>query len=127
MRRLPTPTEMNRAFEARDGSFDGIFYVGVRTTGIFCRPSCPARTPKPENREYYATPKDALFAGFRPCKRCRPLHAAGTPPEWLSRLLELVEADPARRLADATLRRFEFEPVRVRRYFVKQFGITFQA
>ncbi|MSR56324.1 MAG: methylated-DNA--[protein]-cysteine S-methyltransferase [Planctomycetaceae bacterium] len=118
---------MHHAFEARDASFDGIFYVGVRTTGIFCRPSCPARTPKPENREYYATAREALFAGFRPCKRCRPLHAGGTPPFWMTRLLELVEADPAQRHTDADLRERGFEPVRVRRYFVKQFGMTFQA
>ncbi|MGQ0636753.1 MAG: bifunctional transcriptional activator/DNA repair enzyme AdaA [Planctomycetaceae bacterium] len=127
MRRLPTTAEMHRACESRDASFDGLFYVGIRTTGVFCRPSCPARAPKPENRRFYATAKEALFAGFRPCKRCRPLHAAGTPPAWLTRLLQLVEADPARRRPDRALRAQGFDPVRVRRHFVSRFGMTFQA
>ncbi|MFN0056410.1 MAG: bifunctional transcriptional activator/DNA repair enzyme AdaA [Planctomycetales bacterium] len=127
MRRLPTLNEMHRAFEARDGAFDGIFCVGVRTTGIFCRPSCPARTPLPKNREYFPSVKEALFAGYRPCKRCRPMEPNGSLPDWLSRLLALVEADPTRRLTDATLRSLDFEPARVRRHFLKNFGMTFQA
>lgn len=119
--------EMDRAFENRDSSFDGIFYIGVRTTGIFCRPSCPARTPNPENRLYFPTAKEAVFSGFRPCKRCRPLSAGGTPPEWLPDLLTRVETDPAARISDSQLRKLGFEPVRIRRYFVTHFGMTFQA
>src|SRR5213593_2779841 len=73
MSRLLSTKELDLAVERSDASYDGIFFVGVRTTGIFCRPSCPARKPLPRNREYFVTAKEALFAGYRPCKRCRPM------------------------------------------------------
>jgi AraC family transcriptional regulator of adaptative response/methylated-DNA-[protein]-cysteine methyltransferase len=57
---------------ARDAAFDGQFFVSVETTGIYCRPSCPARRPKRENVRFHATAADAEAAGFRPCKRCKP-------------------------------------------------------
>lgn len=57
---------------ARDGGADGKFVYAVRTTGIYCRPGCPSRHPKPENVAFYPTPKAAAAAGFRPCRRCRP-------------------------------------------------------
>ncbi len=78
---------MHAAWLRRDASYDGVFCIGVRTTGIFCRPSCPARRPRPENVEYFAAPAEALRAGFRACKRCRPLEADGRPPAWVQRLL----------------------------------------
>ncbi len=61
-----------RAIVARDARFDGRLYIGVRTTGIYCRPICPARTPKRENVSFYPTAAAAQAAGFRPCLRCRP-------------------------------------------------------
>lgn len=67
---------MEAAFAARDRSQDGRFVVGVTTTGIYCRPSCPARRPRPENVRYYSANRDAEAAGFRPCKRCKPDEAA---------------------------------------------------
>lgn len=118
---------MARAAGARDASFDGVFFIGVRTTGIFCRPSCPAKPPLPKNREFFATARAAVFAGYRPCKRCRPLAVNGQPPEWLAPLLAAVETDPAARLTDADLRRLGAEPTRVRRHFVKHYSMTFQA
>jgi len=60
------------AVQTRNRAFDGIFYFGVRTTGIFCRPSCSSRTPRPENVSYFASPNDASAAGFRACLRCKP-------------------------------------------------------
>ena len=57
---------------ARNAEADGKFYFGVRTTGVYCRPSCGARTARPENVSFYATREEAQKAGFRPCKRCRP-------------------------------------------------------
>lgn len=118
---------MLAAFEARDGSYEGVFVTGVRTTGIFCRPSCPAKKPRREHVEFFPSPRDALFAGYRPCKRCRPLEPAGSPPGWLRRLLEEVEADPARRWTDDDLRRLRLEPDRVRRWFKATHGMTFHA
>ncbi|MFN3287316.1 MAG: Ada metal-binding domain-containing protein, partial [Sphingomonadaceae bacterium] len=64
-----------RAFAARDHGADGRFVAAVLTTGIFCRPGCPARTPRPENVRFFDTPGEAMVAGFRPCRRCRPLAA----------------------------------------------------
>jgi AraC family transcriptional regulator of adaptative response/methylated-DNA-[protein]-cysteine methyltransferase len=60
------------AVVARDANADGSFVCSVRTTGVYCRPSCGARTPRPENVAFHATPADAEHAGFRPCKRCKP-------------------------------------------------------
>lgn len=73
--------ERYRALEARDSRFDGQFIVAVRTTGIYCRPSCPARTPKRANVSFYPTSAAAHEAGYRACKRCLPEAAPGSP-EW---------------------------------------------
>jgi AraC family transcriptional regulator, regulatory protein of adaptative response / DNA-3-methyladenine glycosylase II len=70
-----------QAVEARDNRFDGWVYCGVTSTGIYCRPSCPARTPKRENVRFFATAAAAQAAGFRACKRCRPDATPGSP-EW---------------------------------------------
>lgn len=106
--------------------YDGVFFTAVKTTGIFCRPSCPARA-LPRNREYFATVQQALFAGYRPCKRCRPLTVSGKPPPWVARLLSLIEQALSPRLTDAGLRRMRIDPARARRYFLKHWGMTFQA
>jgi len=127
MKTLPRKTEMQRAMLERDRSYDGTFFVCVRTTGIFCRPSCPARKPRPDNVDYLATVRDCLLAGFRPCKRCRPLATDGSPPEWIDRLVERVEQDPTGRLTDGDLRAMGVSPYRARRYFNDRFGMTFHA
>jgi AraC family transcriptional regulator of adaptative response / DNA-3-methyladenine glycosylase II len=67
------------ALKSRDGRFDGRFFVGVTSTGVYCRPVCPARTPRRENVRFYACAAAAEAAGFRPCRRCRPETAPGTP------------------------------------------------
>ena len=84
---------MERAYLRSDASYDGVFYLGVRTTGIFCRPSCPARKPKPENVEFFGIAKDAVFAGYRPCLRCRPLEDSQAP-SWVAPLMERIERQP---------------------------------
>ena len=123
---LPSRTEMEQAFFASDAAYDGIFVTGVRTTGIFCRPSCRARKPLPVNIEFFGTVREALFAGYRPCLRCRPMFA-DTTPEWLTPLLAAVDQDPNRRFRDADLRTFDVEPSRVRRFFLDRYGMTFHA
>ncbi len=126
-RQLPPIAEMEAAYQQRDESYNGVFFVAVRTTGIFCRPSCPARKPLPRNVEYYATVKEAMFAGFRPCKRCRPLEVPGAHPQWVTTLLERVEREPERRVRDQDLRAAGVEPDRARRYFQQRYGMTFHA
>jgi AraC family transcriptional regulator, regulatory protein of adaptative response / methylated-DNA-[protein]-cysteine methyltransferase len=123
----PRPDEMRRAFLAGDPTYDGIFVTGVKTTGIFCRPSCPARKPLPGNVEFFSTAGQALDAGYRPCKRCEPLQPAGPTPAWAKRLLQDLEADPTRRWTDADLRTLGVDGATARRYFLKRYGMTFHA
>jgi AraC family transcriptional regulator, regulatory protein of adaptative response / DNA-3-methyladenine glycosylase II len=85
----------HRACETKDARFDGWFFAGITSTGIYCRPSCPARTPKRENRRFFPTAAAAQLAGFRACKRCRPDASPGSP-EWdtradlVGRLMRLI-------------------------------------
>ena len=118
---------MLEAFLQRDTTFDGVFVTGVSTTGIFCRPTCPAKKPRLEHLSFFGSPHDALLAGFRPCKRCRPMEPAGAPPEWLQPLLNAVEADPSRKWTDQDVRERGLSPERVRRWFQRNHGMTFQA
>jgi AraC family transcriptional regulator of adaptative response/methylated-DNA-[protein]-cysteine methyltransferase len=124
---LPPRAEMERAFFDSDAGYDGIFVTGVRTTGIFCRPSCRARKPLPGNIEFFAGVREALFAGYRPCRRCDPATPPGTVPDFVKTLLDMVDADPTRRLHDEDLRKLGVEPARARRYFLEHYGMTFHA
>ena len=123
---LPTRDEMERAFARKDASYDGVFYVAVKTTGIFCRPSCPSR-PNLENVEFFLSVKECCFAGYRPCKRCHPLEANGKPPEWARELISRVEAAPDARLKAADLRALGITPERARRWFQQHYGMSFAA
>lgn len=124
--RMPPKEELYQALVARDASYEGIFVVGVTSTGILCRPSCPARKPLPENVEYFPTARDALMAGYRPCKRCKPLRPLGIAPEWMSAVLDEVESDPGRRWKDADIQAVGVDPARLRRWFKTHHGMTFQ-
>ncbi|MDH3590704.1 MAG: methylated-DNA--[protein]-cysteine S-methyltransferase [Planctomycetota bacterium] len=127
MHELPPAEEMMRAFFDRDASYDGVFFTCVRTTGIFCRPVCTARKPKRDNVEFVATASDALHAGYRACKICRPLaHDAGRPA-WVETLMTRLDSEPAQRISDAALRDMDIEPARARRYYKRHFGVTFHA
>lgn len=125
--KLPPRAQMYQAFLERDAGYEGVFVAAVRTTGIFCRPSCPAKKPRLENVEFYASTREATDAGFRPCLRCRPLDPNGQAPEWIAPVLARVDEDPTRRWTDQDLRDLGVEPVRVRRWFQKHHGMTFQA
>lgn len=127
LRPLPSDRVMYEAVKSRDSSFDGVFFTAVKTTGIFCRPTCPARKPHRENVEFFPSARDALSAGYRPCLRCRPLEPAGETPPWLERLLAAVDRDPVRRWTDSDLRALELDPRRVRRWFRAHHGMTFHA
>ena len=124
---LPPRPEMLQAFLDRDASYDGVFFTGVRTTGIFCRPTCTAKKPLPDNVVFFATPRDAVLAGYRACKRCRPLRHEGEAPTWVGQLLDEIERDPARRWVDQDLRALGLSPGRVRVWFQKNVGMTFHA
>lgn len=127
MKSLPPRKELIRAFMASDASYDGVFLTAVRTTGIFCRPSCSARKPRTENVEFFGSVKDALFAGYRPCKRCTPLEPIGRPPEWVARVLARVHETPDGRVTASDLRSLDVDPSRARRWFMANYGLTFAA
>ena len=127
MMTLPTTTVMYRALVERDQSFEGLFYACVRTTGIFCRPTCHARKPKPENVEFAPTIQEALHRGYRPCLLCEPMSAGAAAPNWLAPLLDEITAQPDLKVKDRDLRVRGLDPVQVRRTFKRSFGMTFQA
>ena len=119
-----TENQMTAVWRRRDASFDGVFFFAVKTTGIFCRPSCPSR-PRREHLEFFATAGDAVRAGYRPCKRCRPELANGQPPEWVSRLMVRAAEAPEQRISGSDLRGWGVAPERARRWFQKHHGMTF--
>ena len=127
MRNLPSEEQMWRATVEDDASFDGVFVLAVKTTGVFCRPVCTARMPNRENVEFFATPGDALVAGYRPCKRCRPMDRNGQAPQWVNDLRARVEQSRRDRIRDTDLRAMDIDPARARRYFKSHYGMTFQA
>src|SRR6266704_470237 len=124
---LPSPETMYRALVKRDPSFEGIFYVGVRTTGIFCRPTCSAKKPARENVDFFARANEALESGYRPCLRCHPLDPNARPPKLIERLRAEVERAPGGRLTDKELAAMAIDPSTARRQFKRHYGMTFQA
>ena len=124
---LPPASTMYRALLHRDSSFEGLFFVGVKTTGIFCRPTCPAKKPKVENVEFFPSSRDALYAGYRPCARCSPLDHEKKAPDLVRRLCEEIEKDPSRKFRGAELRAMKIDPSTARRQFQRYYGMTFQA
>ena len=124
---LPDKETMYQALLEKDSRFEGIFFAAIKTTGIFCRPGCHARKPKFENVEFFATAKEALGFGYRPCKLCKPMERYGEVPDWLKQLLQEVHQNPGIKLQDYELRERGIDPARIRRWFKKHHGITFQA
>jgi AraC family transcriptional regulator, regulatory protein of adaptative response / methylated-DNA-[protein]-cysteine methyltransferase len=120
-----TADEMYQALVERDSQYDGLFFVGVRTTGIFCRPTCPAKKPLRRNVRFFGTAAEAMARGFRPCLRCRPLEPAGHMPVWLERVVSAVDEDLQQRWTDENLRSRGVSPTRVRRWFRRHYGTTF--
>lgn len=114
------------ASSRRDSTFEGIFVAAVKTTGVFCRPTCPARKPKRENVEFFNSTRDALMHGYRPCKICKPMEYKGAPPAWLQPLLDEITSAPTIKIKDDHLRERGLEPSRVRYWFKKHHGMTFQ-
>ena len=124
---LPNKQIMYNALLNKDSSYEGIFFAGIKTTGIFCRPSCTARKPKKENVEYFSSVNEALQYGYRPCKVCHPLQYKGEIPGSLKLLMKEIEQNQNLKLKDADLRERGLEPAGIRRWFKKNHGMTFQA
>lgn len=119
---LTTHSERYAAFENKDMRYDGHLFMGVTSTGIFCRPGCPARLPKPENTVFHSTAADALAAGFRACKRCHP---ASGDTALIKTLISYAEEQPHKKITKDSLLSLGFDPSTVRRQFLTRFGMSF--
>lgn len=117
---------MYRALLEKNATFEGFFFVGVKTTGIFCRPTCTAKKPKRENVEFFPSAKEAILSGYRPCLKCHPMEIKNKTPDYIEKILTLIDQNPHLRLKDADLKEKGFDPVFLRRWFKKFHGITFQ-
>jgi AraC family transcriptional regulator of adaptative response / DNA-3-methyladenine glycosylase II len=124
-------SSLYKAFAARDARFDGLFFVGVTSTGIYCRPICPSKTPKISNCRFYETPQQAEQHQFRPCLRCRPELAPGSAPvDDASRIAHMIvqrieknngnEKDSIEAIAD----QFELSARQIRRIIKKELGVS---
>ena len=118
---------MYKALVDKDVSYEGTFIAAVKTTGIFCRPTCAARKPKKENVEFYSTTKEAILKGYRPCKVCNPLEKLGETPNYIKNILKELNDNPSLKFKDWDLTQQGVEPSKIRRWFLKNHGITFQA
>ncbi|MEH6305429.1 methylated-DNA--[protein]-cysteine S-methyltransferase [Olivibacter sp. CPCC 100613] len=117
---------MYEAAVNKDSSFEGVFFTAVKTTGIFCRPTCTARKPKKENVEFFKTSKEAILKGYRPCKICNPL-AYSMTPDGIRNVLNRLAENPGMKFKDRDLLQMGVEPSMIRRWFLKNHGMTFQA
>lgn len=122
---LPDDDTLYAALLARDPGFDGRAFVGVSSTGVFCRLTCPARKPERENCRFYSDVGACIQAGFRPCKRCHPLASATQNDPTVATLLKALDARPAYRWSEANVATMGFDPSTVRRAFKRHFGMTF--
>ncbi|HCT4468205.1 TPA: bifunctional transcriptional activator/DNA repair protein Ada [Pseudomonas aeruginosa] len=122
---LPDDDTLYAALLARDPAYDGFAFVGVKSTGVFCRLTCPARKPKRENTLFFDSIKGCVEAGFRPCLRCRPLERLGTQGPLVSDLLQRLGRQPQRRWFEDDLAALGYDPSTVRRAFKREFGVTF--
>ena len=111
----------------KDPAYVGTFYVGVKTTSIFCIATCRARKPKFNNVEFYSTFKDALDCGYRPCKICKPTENANEAPAQVEAAIRMVEDSPKEKIADYQLTQAGISPELVRRWFKRNYGLTFHA
>lgn len=120
--KISSDDERYDVFAKKDLRYDGHLFLGVRSTGIFCRPGCPAKLPKFENCSFHGTAQDALSAGFRACKRCHP---KGGETALIKSLIALVETRSDQKITNATLTSLGVDPSTARRQFLARFGMSF--
>jgi len=120
--KLATQSDLYAVFANKDMRYDGHLFLGVTSTGIFCRPGCPAKLPKFENCQYYDTANEALAAGFRACKRCHP---SGGETALIRKLITLVESENDLKITHATLEARGIDGSTARRQFLSRFGMSF--
>ncbi|MCA1369229.1 bifunctional transcriptional activator/DNA repair protein Ada [Bradyrhizobium sp. BRP14] len=122
---LPNDDVLYDALLARSSDYEGQAFVCVKSTGIFCRLSCPARKPKRENTLFFDSIAACIDSGFRPCERCRPLEQAAEKEPLVKSLIELLDRQSDRRWTEQDLVARGFDPSTVRRAFKRALGVTF--
>lgn len=111
----------------KDVAFEGIFITAVKTTGIFCRPTCTARKPKKENVVFYDTSHEAILNGYRPCKICKPLENFNETPDYIQEIINELSENPLVKIKDYDLIKRGIQPSKIRRWFKKNHNMTFHA
>ncbi|SEN93250.1 AraC family transcriptional regulator, regulatory protein of adaptative response / methylated-DNA-[protein]-cysteine methyltransferase [Amphibacillus marinus] len=117
--------EYYQALVEKNHNYDGIFFAGIKTTGIFCHATCTARKPKFENCEFYQLAEQALLAGYRPCKICNPLSFPHAIPIEVEQLIRAVEAEPEKRWKESDFAEIGLHSASARRKFKTIYGMTF--
>ena len=125
---------MNLSFEQKydaigksETIYEGMFVTAVKTTKIFCRPSCRARKPLAKNVVFYKNSEEALKHGYRPCKVCRPMELEEENPRYIQQLLKELQDNPYERIKDRDLKQRGLEPSHIRRWFKEHHNMTFHA
>ena len=126
-RPLPTKVTMISAFLKRKKKYKDAFYVGVKSTGVFHKSTCSVRKPGKKNMDFFSSTKVALDYGYRPCKICHPFLPTGETALWIVDLLNEIDHDPAFKIRDSELVKRGIDPNKLRRWFKKHHGFTFQA
>ena len=124
---LPPREILLQAVKDHNPAFDGVFFAAIAATGAFCRPSCSEHPANLAAIQFFESAREALAAGFRPCRRCRPLHAGDGDPAWLHRLMTAVDEDPEKRWHDHDVTALDIDALTARRWFVANHGLTFHA
>ncbi len=123
------PKTIDRYYQAlveKNPSFTGVFFAAVKTTSVFCIATCRARKPLKQNVDFYKDFKAALHAGYRPCKICKPTENANEAPLEVQTAIARIQSSPKKRVSDGELLQAGLNPERIRRWFQKQYGMTFQ-
>jgi AraC family transcriptional regulator of adaptative response/methylated-DNA-[protein]-cysteine methyltransferase len=120
-----TEKTMLAAMTANDSRYDGRFYVGVLSTGIYCLPSCRARTPKPANVRFFPTREEAVAFGLRGCRRCRSDRYPDILPDWVKRLVVYLRENRTKRINEHDLSSAAgVDITTIRRHFKTHLGMT---
>jgi len=122
---LPDHETLYEALVGRDPAYDGRAYVGVTTTGVFCRLTCPARKPNPDNCRFFGSVAECLQAGFRPCLKCKPVAPSANSDPVIRLLLDALKDRAGHRWTENDVVALGLDPSTVRRAFKRQFGVTF--
>lgn len=117
--------EKYNIISSKDTTYEGVFITAVKTTRIFCRPSCRARRPNAENVSFYDTIQEAMQNGYRPCKICKPMEQEASTPNYIKEIIKEIQSNPYTKISDEDLKNRSIEPHTIRRWFKEHYHLTF--